>query len=130
MGTTNPVNANPIPADEAKPIGAVMVVGGGIAGLQAALDLRKDVEGLLSGQTIDREPAPIQRKDAICLQVFAQRHERGIGKVHRRITVFLHQGGNAPQTLARGRNQHESAAQQKFEADVLRLPGRSGSVTS
>ena len=83
------------------PIGAVMVVGGGIAGMQSALDLRKDVKGFLAGQTIDREAAPIQRKDLIRLQVFAQRHERGVGEIHQHIMIFLHQSRDALQALTR-----------------------------
>ena len=89
------------PSTNKQPIGAVLVVGGGIGGMQASLDLREEVKGLLARQPIYREPAAIESKDLVRLQVFAQRHERGVGEIHRHLMIFLHQGGDALQTLMR-----------------------------
>src|SRR3990172_13171544 len=84
--------------------------------------LRDDLESPVSVDSVRGKSAPVQSKDPVGLQLFAQNNQRGVGEIHWDIAILFHQRRNPLQAgWGRGR-QLKRASEDKLKGSFLSPP--------
>src|SRR5919108_1281623 len=89
---------------------------------------RNYLKSFLLLESISGKSAAIESEHLLGLQLFSQDNQSGIGKIHRDIAIFFHQGCDPSQARRGGRDQLKRASQEKLKTNFLSLPLRPNEV--
>src|SRR3990172_7142821 len=84
--------------------------------------LRYYVESSVLVDSVRGKSAPVQSKDPVGLQLFAQNNQRGVGKIHWDIAILFHQRRNPLQAGWGRRHQLKRASEDKLKGSFLSPP--------